>query len=188
MDSHRCATVLLRSQVRLSRKVLILLSIAAFVAILGVAATVAWNIPTAAPTCHDRLTSGPNSNTSRLDTTLRIAPSDWPEVDRIVRAFATENRWDVLAGLDTHGEPYAELCDPIVTTIRVHADRGEVEIQIIHMDYFGPGKDGWQPFYRDLHARLEARWPERKMTYVEGEFGRTIPRPDWLGPIAGTGR
>lgn len=137
-------------------------------------------------TCHGRLRPGPNSNTSRLDTTLDIPQSEWSAFAQILRDFATANGWSVREGLGKTDPNYRwlDMCDDKVTTIRSGNLNGEgqkIGFGIIHMEYQGPGRDGWHRFYRDLHGRLEAKWP-RRMSYIEGEFGRPIERPEWLGP------
>lgn len=140
-------------------------------------------------TCHGRIRPGPNSNTSRLDTTLDIPRSEWPAFAQILRDFATANGWSVREGPGKTDPNYRwlDMCDDQVTTIRSGNINGEggktIGFGIIHMEYQGPGRDGWQRFYRDLHRRLEAKWPQR-MSYIEGEFGRAIERPAWLGPLA----
>ena len=77
-----------------------------------------------------------------------------------------------------------DKCDQAVTIVRASSQYGggasRIGFGIIHMNYQGPGNDGWRPVYRDLHRRLEARWPGR-MRYIDGEFGQPIARPTWLG-------
>lgn len=137
-------------------------------------------------TCHGRIRPGPNSNTSRLDTTLDIPQSEWPAVAQILRDFAAANGWSLREGPGKTDPNYRwlDMCNDQVTTIRAGNLNGagcRIGFGIIHMEYDGPGRDGWQRFYRDVHGRLEVCWP-RRMSYIEGEFGRTIERPAWLGP------
>lgn len=160
------------------------------VAVLGVIVLIAaaWFLfrPPGEETCFDRLGGpGPNSNTSRLDTFIDIPVGQWPEVAQILEQFATERGWSVQEG-DGNTDPdyhWLDMCDAGVTIVRASNEQGEppnqVGFGIIHMAYEGPARDGWQPYYRDLHRRLEARWPG-KLRYVEGEFGQTITRPLWL--------
>lgn len=139
---------------------------------------------TAEETCFDRLGGpGPNSNTSRLDTTLTLPANQWPAVAAIFREFAAERGWLVNEGRAT-GEDvnsWIDMCD-MVTIVRgsdQSGEGGQIGFGIIHMNYEGPGALAWHAHYRELHRRLEARWPGR-MRYVEGEFLRPIGRPDWL--------
>jgi hypothetical protein len=140
----------------------------------------------AAPTCFDRLGGpGPNSNTPRLDTWIEVSPREWPAVAQMLQDFAAEQGWSVEEGSGNKDRDYRwlDMCDDKVTIVRAsnqHMGVSRIGFGIIHMTYDGAGKDGWRPVYRDLHRRLEQRWPG-KMHYIEGEFGRPIGRPDWLG-------
>lgn len=133
-------------------------------------------------TCFNRLGGpGPNSNTSRLNTTLEVPADQWPAVAQIMREFAAARGWLLSEEIDDHPIQGLDMCDH-VTIVRAGNEYGEgrrIGFQIIHMNYEGPARDGWQAHYRELHRRLEARWPGR-MSYIEGEFGRPITRPAWL--------
>ncbi len=135
-------------------------------------------------TCFDRLGGpGPNSNTPRLDTYLEIPANQWPAVAQILRQFAAERGW-LLSEYPSEPDPNVggmDLCDhvTIVRADSTYMGSRQIGFGIIHMDYEGPADLAWRPHYRDLHQRLEARWPGR-MRYIEGEFGQRINRPDWL--------
>ncbi len=164
----------------------------AILSVLGVivlaAAVIFLTRPPARETCFDRLGGpGPNSNTSRLDTILDVPADQWPAVGQILRQFATERGWLLDAGGAASDPAYAaiDLCDQVTIVRASNQYSGEsrrIGFGIIHMNYEGPGNDAWRPIYRDLHRRFEARWPGR-LRYIEGEFGRPVTRPDWLGPV-----
>ena len=135
-------------------------------------------------TCFDRLGGpGPNSNTPRLDTYIDVPVSQWPALAELLRQFAAERGW-LLNERRADSDPSyraIDLCDQvtIVRADNLYMGRRQIGLGIIHMNYEGPANHAWQPAYRDLHRRLEARWPGR-LRYVEGEFGRPIGRPAWL--------
>ena len=140
----------------------------------------------AAESCFDRFGGpGPNSNTPRLDTMLDIPADQWPAVAAEMKAFAAAHGWLVDDG-PGRTDPnlfWLDMCDSGTSFIRASTDYAgdrRIGFGIIHMKYDGPDRDGWQPLYRDLHQRLEARWPGR-MRYVGGEFMLPMARPDWLG-------
>ena len=163
--------------------------LATIAALVVLAATaVAWFVtrPPRVETCFDRLGGpGPNSNTGRLDTTLDIPADQWPALAQILRGFAAERGWSLQEGSEESGIAWLDMCDDKVTIVRASNEAGRIGganrpgFEIIHMNYEGPGNDGWRPYYREIHRRVEARWPGR-LTYVEGEFGEHIPRPPWL--------
>lgn len=134
--------------------------------------------------CQDWITGGPNSNTSRLDTTLDVPKSEWPRFADILRDFARRRGWSFREGTgrDDPDFHWLWMCDGVATMIRAGTDREggtKIGFGVIHYEYGVPGRDGWRPHYRALHEELEAVWPDR-MRYVEGEFGRDIQRPPWL--------
>ena len=136
-------------------------------------------------TCFARLGGpGPNSNTSRFETWLDLPADQWPAVAGVMREFAAAHGW-LISGGPGASDPtmnWLDMCDH-VTIVRASSRYGVgdgIGFGIIHMNYEGPGNDGWRPLYRDLHRRLEARWPGR-MRYMEGEFRQPMARPDWLG-------
>ena len=135
-------------------------------------------------TCFDRLGGpGPNSNTPRLDTLLDIPSDQWPLLVQLLKGFAAERGWAVQEGPGTTDPTYAwlDMCDSttIVRANNRYESDDRIGFGIIHMTYEGAGKDRWQPIYREIHRRVEARWPGR-LRYREGEFGRMIERPGWL--------
>jgi hypothetical protein len=142
--------------------------------------------PAAAETCFDRLGGpGPNSNTPRLDTILDIPLDQWPAVATEMKAFAAAHGWQVEDGPGRTDPTFfwLDMCDSGTTFVRAsnrNSAEGGIGFGIIHMKYDGPEREGWQPLYRDLHRRLETRWPGR-LSYIGGEFMQPMPRPDWLG-------
>ncbi len=69
--------------------------------------------------CHGRIRPGPNSNTSRLDTTLDIPDGEWPAFAGILRDFAAKRGWSVREGVGKTDSSFRWLdtCDDRVTTI-----------------------------------------------------------------------
>ncbi len=159
-------------------------AVVSVLAVLAAGAAVLLLTPARGGVCFERLGGpGPNSNTSRLDTTLDIPADQWPDVARIMGDFGAERRWTVESGPGRDDPAYAwlDMCDTatIVRAGNRNGEGGGIGFGIIHMAYQGPEALAWQPHYRELHRRLEARWPGR-MRYVEGEFGERIARPDWV--------
>lgn len=168
-----------------SRPVAVLSAVALLAALGGGALLLAGG--DGGETCFDRMGGpGPNSNTPRLHTMLDVPVDQWPALAQLLKAFAAERGWAVQDGPGTSDPSYAwlDMCDAAVTIVRAN-NRYDGEERpgfgVIHMTYPGPGNDAWQPVYRDLHRRIEARGPGR-IRYREGEFGRMIERPEWLGP------
>jgi len=157
------------------------------IALLGAIGLVLWQAEDRS--CHARIGLGPNSNTSRLDTSLEVPSSEWPEVEQVFRDFANDNGWSIRSGENNinGGYRWLELCDDALTTINVGnvLEDHTVNFRIIRNEYGEPRRNGWRIFYRAIHERLEAHWPGR-MTYVQGDnrepnLGEAIERPEWLG-------
>ena len=116
---------------------------------------------------------------------FEIPADQWPAVALVFRTFAAERGWSLQEGVGDNDPSYAwlDMCDAAVTIVRADNRQSgsppRIGFGIIHMTYEGPGNDGWRPAYRDLHRRLEARWPGR-MHYVGGEFHQPMARPTWL--------
>ena len=128
--------------------------------------------------CHNPLRDGRSSIGQSAGFDLMVGLDQWSLIEAELQEFGHAGGWSIRSDVRMDpGFPWLQisLCRAVGTQVLVQglADRREVFVGV----YYPQLGQGWQPDFRALHHKLEARWPGQ-IAYRDGQ-GRQIARPAW---------
>lgn len=142
--------------------------------------------------CHNTSRDEEIAVTPRFSAVLAIGPNDLKDLEGVLRAFATDERWSLRSQIDPRGTPlgpfHATLCTEPGTMIMFMKDFLPPEVASrlpagnnLRVTVYQPRSlEDWQDPTARLLGRLAQRWPGR-LSFLR-ERGQPAPPPDWLLP------